>query len=25
MKRTPFYRRPGKVGKFSGLRERVIW
>ncbi|HBV4164976.1 TPA: regulator, partial [Klebsiella pneumoniae] len=25
MKRTPFYRRPGKAGKFSGLRERVIW
>lgn len=25
MKRTPFYRRPGKSGKFSGLRERVIW
>ena len=25
MKRTPFYRRPGRTGKFSGLRERVIW
>jgi hypothetical protein len=25
MKRTPFYRRPGMSGKFSGLRERVIW
>ncbi|HFT7875342.1 TPA: regulator, partial [Klebsiella pneumoniae] len=25
MKLTPFYRRPGKAGKFSGLRERVIW
>ncbi|MBS8942796.1 regulator [Escherichia coli] len=25
MKRTPFYRRPGKAGKFSGLRERAIW
>ena len=25
MKRTPFYRRPGLTGKFSGLRERVIW
>lgn len=25
MKRTPFYRRPGRSGQFSGLRERVIW
>lgn len=25
MKRTPFYRRPGRTGQFSGLRERVIW
>lgn len=25
MKRTPFYRRPGKTGQFSGLRERAIW
>lgn len=25
MKRMPFYRRPGKKGKFSGLKERVIW
>ena len=25
MKRTPFYRRPGMSGQFSGLRERVIW
>lgn len=25
MKRTPFYRRPGRAGQFSGLRERVIW
>lgn len=25
MKRIPFYRRPGRTGKFSGLRERVIW
>lgn len=23
--RTPFYRRPGKKGKFTGLKERVIW
>ncbi|MBG0631956.1 regulator, partial [Enterobacter hormaechei subsp. steigerwaltii] len=23
MKRTPFYRRPGRTGQFSGLRERV--
>ena len=25
MKRTPFYRRPGRTGQFSGLLERVIW
>lgn len=25
MKRCPFYRRPGKQGKFAGLKERVIW
>ncbi|EPU1130206.1 regulator [Klebsiella oxytoca] len=25
MKRSPFYRRPGAPGKFSGLRERTIW
>lgn len=25
MKRTPLYRRPGRTGQFSGLRERVIW
>lgn len=25
MRRTAFYRRPGKRGKFSGLKERVIW
>jgi len=25
MKRCPFYRRPGKQGKFTGLKERVIW
>ncbi|MGS6376253.1 regulator, partial [Enterobacter hormaechei] len=25
MKRTPFYRRPGRTGQFSGLRVRVIW
>ena len=25
MKRIPFYRRPGKQGKFTGLKERVIW
>lgn len=25
MKRTPFYRRPGRTGQFPGLRERVTW
>ena len=25
MKRCPFYRRPGKKGKFTGLKVRVIW
>lgn len=25
MKKCPFYRRPGKKGKFTGLKERVIW
>lgn len=25
MKRMPFYRRPGKKGKFTWLKERVIW
>jgi hypothetical protein len=24
MKRMPFYRRPGKKGKFTGLKERHL-
>ncbi|UYU30322.1 regulator [Siccibacter colletis] len=25
MKKLPFYRRPGRVGKFTGLKERMVW
>lgn len=25
MRKTAFYRRPGKAGTFTGVKERVIW